>query len=166
MQTGEARKGVMVMKEKPEIPSTEVRAVAVPMPVDVALPGELLMYNTEDGKARIECRFSGETLWLSQAQMAELSQTTPQNITLHLKALYEEGEINKAATCKDFLQVRTEGKRGVADGTAAGHHGQWCAQGAHSTRELAQPHGPLADVVEKGGPIFYATQWLPRSGDG
>jgi hypothetical protein len=71
------------------------------------------MYETEDGRARIECRFSGETLWLSQAQMAELFQTTPQNVTLHLKALYEEGEINKVATCKDFLQVRTEGKRSV-----------------------------------------------------
>jgi hypothetical protein len=71
------------------------------------------MYETEDGKARIECRFAEETLWMSQAQMAELFQTTPQNITLHLKALYEEGEINKAATSKDFLQVRTEGKRSV-----------------------------------------------------
>jgi hypothetical protein len=71
------------------------------------------MYETEDGKARIECRFAEETLWMSQAQMAELFQTTPQNITLHLKALYEEGEINRAATSKDFLQVRTEGKRSV-----------------------------------------------------
>jgi len=50
---------------------------------------------------------------MSQAQMAELFQTTPQNITLHLKALYEEGEINRAATSKDFLQVQTEGKRSV-----------------------------------------------------
>jgi len=75
--------------------------------------GELLLYETEDGKARIECRFAEETLWMSQAQMAELFQTTPQNITLHLKALYEEGEINRAATSKDFLKVRTEGKRSV-----------------------------------------------------
>jgi len=101
------------MKEKPGTPSTEVRTVAVPMTADLVPSGEFLMYETEDGKARIECRFSGETLWLSQAQMAELFQTTPQNITLHLKALYEEGEINKAATSKDFLQVRTEGKRSV-----------------------------------------------------
>jgi hypothetical protein len=75
--------------------------------------GELLLYETEDSKARIECRFAEETVWMSQAQMAELFQTTPQNITLHLKALYEEGEINKVATSKDFLQVRTEGKRSV-----------------------------------------------------
>jgi len=101
------------MKEKPETPSTEVRAVAVSMTANLVPSGEFLMYETEDGKARIECRFSGETLWLSQGQIAELFQTTPQNITLHLQALYEEGEINKAATSKDFLQVRTEGKRSV-----------------------------------------------------
>jgi len=104
---------VIVRKERPGTPSVEVRAVAVSMTADLAPSSELLMYETEDGKTRIECRFSGETLWMSQAQMAELFQTTPQNITLHLKALYEEGEINRATTSKDFLQVRTEGKRSV-----------------------------------------------------
>ena len=101
------------MKERPGTPLAEVRVVAVPVTADVAPSGDLLMYETADGKARTECRLSGETLWLSQAQMAELFQTTPQNITLHLKALYEKGEINRAATSKDFLQVRTEGKRSV-----------------------------------------------------
>jgi len=101
------------MKERPGTPSAEVRAVAVPMTADPAPSGEILMYETEDGKARIECRLSGDTLWLSQAQIAELFQTTPQNITLYLKALYGKGEINRAATSKDFLQVRTEGKHSV-----------------------------------------------------
>ncbi len=75
--------------------------------------GELLLYNTEDGKTRLECRFEKETIWLSQAQMAELFQTTPQNITLHLKALFSEGEIDLEATCKEYLQVRHEGAREV-----------------------------------------------------
>lgn len=75
--------------------------------------GEILLYQTEDGRTRIECRFENETLWLSQALMAELFQTTPQNITLHIKALYEEGEADEAATCKDYLQVRQEGGREV-----------------------------------------------------
>jgi hypothetical protein len=75
--------------------------------------GELLLYQTEDGRTRVECRFADETLWLSQALMAELFQTTPQNITIHLKALYEEGEIEEAATCKEYLQVRVEGSREV-----------------------------------------------------
>ena len=75
--------------------------------------GEFLLYTTEDGKSRVECRFENETLWLSQALMAELFETTPQNITLHLKALYEDQEIDPEATCKDYLQVRFEGQREV-----------------------------------------------------
>ena len=73
---------------------------------------EVILYQTEDGQARVECRFEGETLWLTQAQMAALFQTTPQNITLHLRAIYEEGELDEAATCKDYLQLRVEGRRG------------------------------------------------------
>lgn len=75
--------------------------------------GEFILYQTEDGHTRVECRFEAETLWLSQALMAELFQTTPQNITLHLKALYDDQELIEAATCKDFLQVRQEGSRQV-----------------------------------------------------
>ncbi len=75
--------------------------------------GELLLYSTEDGKTRLECRFENETLWLSQAQMAELFQTTPQNITLHLKAIFSDGELDPEATCKEYLQVRLEGGREV-----------------------------------------------------
>ncbi|MCL5886791.1 MAG: virulence RhuM family protein, partial [Actinobacteria bacterium] len=75
--------------------------------------GEIILYQTDDGHTRVECRFSDESLWLSQALMAELFQTTPQNITLHLKALFADGEIEEAATCKEFLQVRQEGSREV-----------------------------------------------------
>lgn len=75
--------------------------------------GELLLYQTEDGRTRIQCRFEEETLWLTQAQMAELFQTTPQNITLHLKAIFAEGELAEEATCKEYLQVRQEGQREV-----------------------------------------------------
>lgn len=75
--------------------------------------GEILLYQAEDGRTRIECRFQDETLWLTQAQLAELFQTTPQNITLHLKAIYAEGELAEPATCKAYLQVRREGAREV-----------------------------------------------------
>ena len=74
-------------------------------------PGEFLLYETEDGRTRVECRFADDSLWLSQAMMAELFQTSPQNITLHLKALYSEREIVSEATCKSYLQVRSEGDR-------------------------------------------------------
>jgi hypothetical protein len=76
-------------------------------------PGDILLYQSEDGRARVEIRLDGETLWLTQAQMAELFQTTPQNITLHLRAIYAEGELDSAATCKDYLHVRPEGGRRV-----------------------------------------------------
>ena len=76
--------------------------------------GELILYQTEDGRTRIECRFVDETLWLTQRLMAELFQVTPQNITMHLKAIYAEGELSEEATCKEFLQVRTEGDRTVS----------------------------------------------------
>jgi hypothetical protein len=75
--------------------------------------GEFILYTTEDGKTRVECRFEDETIWLSQALMAQLFETTPQNVTLHLKTLYEDGELVEAATCKDYLQVRREGSREV-----------------------------------------------------
>ncbi len=73
----------------------------------------IILYQAEDGRTRIECRFEDETVWLTQALMAELFQVTPQNVTLHLKAIYAEGELDLAATCKDYLQVRTEGGRRI-----------------------------------------------------
>ena len=81
---------------------------------------EIILYQTEDGRTRIQCRFENETLWLTQAQIAELFQTTPQNVTLHLKAIFTEGELLEAATCKDYLQVRLEGAREVNRSTHAG----------------------------------------------
>lgn len=81
----------------------------------MALPqSEIVLYQTEDGRTRVQCRFEGETLWLTQAQIAELFQTTPQNVTLHLKAIFAEGELLEVATCKDYLQVRVEGGREVS----------------------------------------------------
>ncbi len=74
----------------------------------------LIFYQTEDGQTRVQCRFEDETIWLTQAQIAELFQTTPQNITLHLKAVFAEGELSEMATCKDYLQVRKEGGREVS----------------------------------------------------
>lgn len=75
-------------------------------------PG-MVLFRPNDGGNELRVRLEGETVWLTQAQMAELFQTTPQNITIHLKAIYEEGELSEAATCKDYLQVRDEGGRAV-----------------------------------------------------
>ncbi len=75
------------------------------------IKSELIMYQTEDGKIRIEVRLQDESVWLSQKLMAELFQTTSQNITIHLKNIFNEGELDEMATCKDFLQVQIEGNR-------------------------------------------------------
>lgn len=66
---------------------------------------QIIIYTTEKGETKLEVRLENETVWLTQKLMAELFQTTPQNITIHLKNIFEEGELNEAATCKDFLQV-------------------------------------------------------------
>ena len=59
-----------------------------------------------DEEVRLEVRMEDETVWLTQAQMAELFQTTPQNITIHIRSIYKEHELEKLSTCKDYLQVR------------------------------------------------------------
>ena len=74
---------------------------------------QVLLYQAENGKIRVEVKFDHETVWLSQALLAELFQTSPQNITQHIREIYEEGECSEEATCKEYLQVRREGNRDV-----------------------------------------------------
>jgi hypothetical protein len=78
---------------------------------------EIIIYQSEDGVTKIDVRMEEETVWLSQAQMAELFQTSPQNITIHIKNVYDEGELVAHATCKEYLQVQTEGAREVSRNT-------------------------------------------------
>lgn len=75
--------------------------------------GELILYRTQDGFAEIQLRAIDGTVWLTQAEMAQLFETSPQAITQLIKAIYSEGELAEEATCKEFLQVRTEGGRQV-----------------------------------------------------
>jgi len=75
------------------------------------------MFASGDGKVRIECRFESDTLWLPQAAIASLYQVTPQAITQHIKAIYEENELEQNVTCKPYLQVRQEGTRQVSRNT-------------------------------------------------
>ena len=75
--------------------------------------GELIIYRTDDGQAEIQLRAEGDTVWLTQAEMAGLFDTTPQAITQHIRSIYEDQELDPEATCKELLQVRQEGKRRV-----------------------------------------------------
>ncbi|WP_127845310.1 virulence protein RhuM/Fic/DOC family protein [Psychroflexus aestuariivivens] len=74
---------------------------------------QIEIYKANDGTTQINVQFEQDTVWLTQAQMAELFETTPQNITMHLKSVYKDQELDEKATCKDFLQVRKEGTRTV-----------------------------------------------------
>jgi hypothetical protein len=75
--------------------------------------GEVLVYQTEDGRIKLDVRLENETVWLTQPLMAELFQTTQQNISQHILNIYEEGELLEEATHKKFLSVRQEGIRQV-----------------------------------------------------
>lgn len=75
---------------------------------------QIIIYQGENGETHIEVKFTGDTVWLSQQQMAELYQTTRPNIVQHIRNIYEDGELAEKATCKNFLQVRQEGTRQVS----------------------------------------------------
>ena len=73
--------------------------------------GEFLLYQTEDGQNRVECRFADENLWMSQSGMAELFQTSKQNIAKHLKAIFSEGELVQNSVVNSWLTTAADGKR-------------------------------------------------------
>jgi hypothetical protein len=73
--------------------------------------GQFLVYQTEDGKLKIDVRFEGETVWLTQQHMAELFQTSKQNVGQHLKNILEEGELAQESVVKDFFTTAADGKK-------------------------------------------------------
>lgn len=75
--------------------------------------GQFLVYQSEDGKLKLDVRLEGETVWLTQQLMAELFQSSKQNISHHISSIYEEGELLPEATVKKYLTVRMEGEREV-----------------------------------------------------
>lgn len=76
--------------------------------------GQLIIYQSEDGQTQVNVKMHDETVWLTQDAMAKLFDTAPQNITMHIKNVYDEEELDKFSTCKKFLQVRKEGNRTVS----------------------------------------------------
>lgn len=83
------------------------------LPERKATKSEIVFYQTEDGKSRIEVRLERDTVWLTQQLMAELFQTTKQNISLHVQNIFAEGELPQDATVKEYLTVQREGGRDV-----------------------------------------------------
>ena len=77
------------------------------------LNNKIIIYENQDGKLPISVRIEGETVWLTQMQLADLFSTTKQNISLHIKNIFEEGELTKEATVKEYLTVQKEGNREI-----------------------------------------------------
>jgi len=93
----------------------ELKTPKTPPPEDpagdiVSTRGEIALYTTEDGRSRVECRFDQGSLWLSQAAMTELHQATKQNVSLHLKNIFAEGELDARAVVKSYLTTALDGK--------------------------------------------------------
>lgn len=74
---------------------------------------QIIIYQSEGGETRIDVTFTGETVWLSQQQMADLYQSSRNNVVEHIKHIYEDGELDEESTCRKFRQVRQEGSREV-----------------------------------------------------
>ena len=74
----------------------------------------ILLYTTPEGAVKVKAVLKDETMWLTQAGMADLFDVAPQNITYHLKKIYASGELSEAATCKEILQVQNEGAREIS----------------------------------------------------
>jgi len=71
---------------------------------------QFLLYQTSDGQTRLEVRLENETVWLSQSQMAELFQTTKQNVSLHVRNIFKEGELLENSVVKEYLTTAADGK--------------------------------------------------------
>lgn len=74
---------------------------------------KLILYKDDEGRVNVNVRFADEDIWLTQAQLAEIYNTTQQNISLHQKGIYADGELDESATHKKYLLVRQEGRRQV-----------------------------------------------------
>lgn len=90
--------------------------------------GEVLLYEAPDSQVRVDVRLEQDTVRLTQRQMSEIFETTPENVLMHLKNVFGDGELEEAATAKDFLVVQTEGNRQV--------------RRAHLVEGYAVLHGP------------------------
>lgn len=75
---------------------------------------QIIIYQSENGDTRIDVKFTGDTVWLSQQQMAELYQASRTNVVEHIKHIYDDGELDEHSTCRKFRQVRQEGNRQVS----------------------------------------------------
>ena len=80
---------------------------------DLNFQGNILIYQNEKGDTKVDAYFNDSTIWMTQKSISQLYQTSPQNVTLHIKNIYADGELYEEATCKDYLQVQSRGNRNI-----------------------------------------------------
>ena len=127
------------------------------MPDEPLPQSQLSLYQTADAQTRIQVRLEGETVWLTQAQMAELFQTSIPNVNMHIRNVFAEGELERgttdkeslsvqpAATVKDFLIVRQEGSRQVS--RTVEHYNLDVLFAGGSAEETAREEGMTASAT-------------------
>jgi prophage maintenance system killer protein len=110
------------------------------------------IYQSPDGKTRVDVRFESDTVWLTQRQMADVFGTTPENVLMHLKNIYKDGELSEKGTAKDFLVVRMEGKRQSVFGEPA--YPTIESKAAHLLYFVVKNH-PFSDGNKRGGASLF-----------
>ena len=114
--------------------------------------GEFLVYSAEDGRTKIEVRLENETVWLTQQHMADLFQTTKQNVSLHLQNIFAERELDRAATVKESLTVQREGRP---------HAGKLSHEMAKELAEAEFGKFHRKQIEQAGGDFAKAIKQLP-----
>ena len=115
--------------------------------------GEVVVYETPDGDVRVDVRLEQETAWLSQRDMAEVFDTTPENVLMHLRNVFSSNELEAEATTKDFLVVRTEGRRQVR--RRIGHYNlEAIISVGYRVNSTSRPSSANLFIVETGNPAY------------
>ena len=126
---------------------------------DQSPQSEIILYQTEDGRTRIQCRFENETIWLTQALIAELFQVSVPTVNEHLKGVYGDGEVDRDPTIRKFRIVRTEGKREVARENK--HYSLRPELGLSAVRNMSMASTCRRNVSKKRGKIDRSRRPVP-----
>ena len=126
--------------------------------------GQVVVYETEGGETRVDVRFERETVWLTQRQMADLFETSTDNVSLHLNNVFSSRELEREATTEDFSVARTEGSRRVR--RTLTHYNLdaiiFVGSRIDSRRDVRPRHGvPTIPTVIQGACVAFAPRPMP-----
>ena len=125
--------------------------------------GQVVVYETEGGETRVDVRFERETVWLTQRQMADLFETSTDNVSLHLNNVFSARELEREATTEDFSVVRTEGSRRVRRTLTEDNLAATISVGSRidSRRAVRPPTVPMIPMAIQGACAAFAPRPMP-----